>query len=879
MKLNSLIDFLPYEFKDQDTYKVDGKGILERYLEIFGNYFQDVITSNIDNILDIIDIDSTPGYYLNYLWEFLGELPFANTPTISEEIWKIYFAGFKDDSVIEDLCDKWLNQRTGILDFDTDKVRTLLKCSISLFKIRGTKQFFEILFRLYGLGLTIEDPVDENTDLWIPDSHPIYDDEDNSIFDSGVTFDNQYKCEQCVEVPITISGHGFTSITDEFLSFKRSIDALFDRFLPYFAQPSITYEGITINYNYQITAEPTIDPELIQGEIDQIPIVVTVTAAYDDADLRWQVSGDGVNWSSTYYDSGDIYYAKREGTLYFRCVGDNSVITTVVITKSIYIKAYNLWAVVNDITYSNSATVQLPTWDESQSRLTVTVYGTLTYKGASYSNLQIRCLNTGEILNSPAEFTITEAGTYVFQLVDFPVKTWTLTVVASEEFTIVCDPTNSTLSSGSSTTTITATSRYLDNSTLTIMRYMPNSVDYEIGTNPATFTATSSGTYYFYCAEDPDKNLCSFTVTAFDVTVTPVIVDYYNLAMTEVIKEVNFGADETVLVYGNVVIFLSLYYLTYINDTTDSFKDYIVGNKILVRKVTNSGTITVDSITVTEDMIDTNYSSVRIITQYNLTEAGTYVFSMTMGGTTRTSNYIYVTQEGSSDIDSSMMIIEPYNENDSGWVDYEEDEEYPTSLTYKFDDNHTQCQFILRRLDGVTGTATRQDDQSIVTVDADSYITYSKEDIKSGTYTFKLNGVENDYYCYLTIQKETPTYTIYCDPTSVVLTNSVTTASTTVYVTMTPEDTSGEFTWNITVPGLDVTRDAKDGYVFTTQATGEFVFTCVDDPTKTCTFTVTGNTSVQPDSLSWEAESTSSQSVDVTTYDANIWNAEITETP
>lgn len=55
--LKNLIDFLPFEFKEQDTYKVDGKGILERFLEICGNYFQEDITKDIDNILDIIDID------------------------------------------------------------------------------------------------------------------------------------------------------------------------------------------------------------------------------------------------------------------------------------------------------------------------------------------------------------------------------------------------------------------------------------------------------------------------------------------------------------------------------------------------------------------------------------------------------------------------------------------------------------------------------------------------------------------------------------------------------------------------------------------------------------------------------------------------------
>lgn len=30
INLKNLIDFLPFEFKEQDTYKVDGKGILEK---------------------------------------------------------------------------------------------------------------------------------------------------------------------------------------------------------------------------------------------------------------------------------------------------------------------------------------------------------------------------------------------------------------------------------------------------------------------------------------------------------------------------------------------------------------------------------------------------------------------------------------------------------------------------------------------------------------------------------------------------------------------------------------------------------------------------------------------------------------------------------
>ena len=62
INLKNLIDFLPFEYKAQDTYKVNGKGILERFLEICGEHFEDYITKDIENILDIIDIDKANGF-------------------------------------------------------------------------------------------------------------------------------------------------------------------------------------------------------------------------------------------------------------------------------------------------------------------------------------------------------------------------------------------------------------------------------------------------------------------------------------------------------------------------------------------------------------------------------------------------------------------------------------------------------------------------------------------------------------------------------------------------------------------------------------------------------------------------------------------------
>jgi len=96
--LKKLIDFLPFEYKDQDTYKVDGKGILERFLEICGSYFQDNISADIESLLGITDFDTCPEIYLNYLWESFGQLPFARWNNIDEGAFKTYYNGLLSEA-------------------------------------------------------------------------------------------------------------------------------------------------------------------------------------------------------------------------------------------------------------------------------------------------------------------------------------------------------------------------------------------------------------------------------------------------------------------------------------------------------------------------------------------------------------------------------------------------------------------------------------------------------------------------------------------------------------------------------------------------------------------------------------------------------------
>lgn len=885
MKLNSLIDFLPYEFKDKDTYKVDGKGILERYLEIFGNYFQDIITEDTRGLLDIIDIDKTPAYYLNYLWEFLGELPFANTPVISQETWETYFSGFKDDATMEQLCNQWLNNRTGILEFDTDTVRKLLKCSIALFKIRGTKQFFEILFRLYGLGLTLTDPVNENSDLWIPDLHPQYD-LDDMLYDKSIAYDNLYRCTQCVEVPITISGHGFTSVTEEFLSFKQSIDNLFRRFLPYFARPQITYQGVTMDYNYQIEAVPQNGTTLIRGQIEYIEIRVTVTAygGYKDADLRYEVSGDGINWSSTKYDSPSIYLGKRAGTYYFRCVGDISAIATVTITRETFVQDYRIQ--IKDLLHGtilgSNPTVELPTWVENKSVLPVEITGTKLLNGSIVSQeLLIRRVDTNEIKPSPATWDITNEGTYVFNLVNYPQRKITLVVTKEEEFTIECNPTNALYQAGRVFSTIvTAKSKYLDPATIMISQLV-NGRQRLLGPSPYKFDTNDAGIYYFTSPQDPGGQICNFLV----YSLTVVLIIPSNIRFTSGVNSTNnFDYNETVSLAGVIGIDTNWYQSAY-DQYRSQFEDQIATGVLEIYKDNEP----YDTISNDDLGFSINQEGKVVINAgYNITEVGTYTLRYSLNGYLILSTSYLVTQSYEEEANRLLIIPIVTSTTNNGWytltgTQYDEDSDEAdagySDLTFQFDDTHTKCEFYLKRSDGYDGTANGDiTSGQKVTLGEDYPLAYTKNDIKNGTYTFTLEGDES-VRATLTISKPVPKYTLTCSPSEFKLTSNENIASTIVKITMDPVDTSGEFTYKVDTPNGIIDVDPNTGYEFTTQSPGEYLFTVVDSPGVTATFKVTSLSSISPDSLEWEATDTTKKEVTITTNDTTNWTAEITTTP
>lgn len=230
MDLKKLIDFLPHQYKDRDTYKVGGKGILERFLEVCGTYLADVITPDIDNELDLIDIDNVPDIYLNYLWEFLGEIPFAYGVTIDKDKFDKYYNGLKTKEELKALSKVWTVPKSGPVVLSEEKVRSILKYAITLIKIRGTKKFFVTLFKLYGFDCTVSDPietvgnVDGANNLWF-NGDSRYDIHGHH-YDSGSTYDHYIGCNQCVTVNFDISNvHGFADKTGEY--FRDSLGILY----------------------------------------------------------------------------------------------------------------------------------------------------------------------------------------------------------------------------------------------------------------------------------------------------------------------------------------------------------------------------------------------------------------------------------------------------------------------------------------------------------------------------------------------------------------------------------------------------------------------------------------------------------------------------
>lgn len=375
---------MPPPYKQKDTYKVNGKGILERFLEICGDYLSDVITPDIESELDLIDMNKVPSLYLNYIWEYLGSIPFAYWSTIDEKKFKRYFNGFKTQQELEDLSPIWTSPKNSPITLTEPMVRGLLKYAITLTKIRGTKLFFETIFRFYGYNCEVTDPIETAGNTDSPDG---LDDGGNNIwylgvphydmeglhYDSGVKYDINSGCSQCIPVIFDIQDGDSTSFadtpatvpsmdSDEFIPFRKAIEAFFNRYTPYNVKPVIQYNGETPTDTVEIEVTqidniPSIYENIIYDDCKVLHYRVVVTNSWVDGDTRFRING-----STKLYNSGDIIEISAEGSYEIIAVADEDVSEIIEVIKIDLPIWYTLdYEVINVRTGDNTSSTNFST--------------------------------------------------------------------------------------------------------------------------------------------------------------------------------------------------------------------------------------------------------------------------------------------------------------------------------------------------------------------------------------------------------------------------------------------------------------------------------------------------------------------------------------
>lgn len=258
--IKHLINYLPFYYKEADTYKdSNGKGLLEHLLEICGTYFTNSIKIPIDNALDNLDISLSP--FKNLIWSMLGKIPQGN-------------------SVQEDP-----------LQLSSIQQENLLRYTNALYHIRGTKTFFESLFNIYNNDdnqltlVSIVENEDNPPNYWSLDyrkklAEDVGDTQLNSYMDDSYSkfdispYDTFSKVKPTASVTFTFQvGIGNTSFTDseEYReSLFRFIANVVDKYLPIYIEPVILVQKLVQDDDpilYNITDYIPFSTELLDKDI------------------------------------------------------------------------------------------------------------------------------------------------------------------------------------------------------------------------------------------------------------------------------------------------------------------------------------------------------------------------------------------------------------------------------------------------------------------------------------------------------------------------------------------------------------------------------------------------------------------------------------
>ncbi len=172
-----LFDTLPDYFYQRDSNKdSNNEGTLQRYLSVLGLELDDEIVPALENFILEIDPQTASNDFLNYISDTLG-----NPPDI-----------FLDENLY----------------------RTLLNFIINVYKIKGTKQSYELFFSMMGFNINITEFPNQKTRSW--DTGDFYDTLDVD-YDEGC-----YPCSD-YEILFTSAGNPLIPLDQTTLEKLRSI--------------------------------------------------------------------------------------------------------------------------------------------------------------------------------------------------------------------------------------------------------------------------------------------------------------------------------------------------------------------------------------------------------------------------------------------------------------------------------------------------------------------------------------------------------------------------------------------------------------------------------------------------------------------------------
>lgn len=388
--IKHLIDYLPFYYKSKDTYKDDnGQGILEKLLEICGTYFQDNIKAEIDSSLEILDIGSTSEYYLNFLWEMLGQIPFARISTDHRP-----------------------------LSLSEEQQRNLIKYTNTLLKIRGTEKFFQVMFGVFSnesnklaITITSDDPGWEKDEKELTVINYSYFNTD-SFDDDNIRMDEYYRMKQCINVTFNITG----KIGDQDY---QALIAFIKRFVPYFVHPIIYINGKSMEETYTMKLfkydkfnfkwEEAGDSTKVQGVIDLLFKVVIYDSFGNEVSKdfeSWLEGGTKTHRTSpyTFTVSGII----NDEDLYHFKLGNEEIIH-IISKEAVAVPTYTIST--PEIISENKKI------DGEHPSVTVRVKATKIFHGIAVPvNVINKTTNQIELVGDDgyATFVITKGGTYKF---------------------------------------------------------------------------------------------------------------------------------------------------------------------------------------------------------------------------------------------------------------------------------------------------------------------------------------------------------------------------------------------------------------------------------------------------------------------------------